>query len=257
MLRPVDRLYDFTVAAADGDAGTVRDLYFDDQEWIVRYFVVHTGGWLGGRRVLISPVAVAETGWDQRRLRVRLSRSQVEQSPDIDLDKPVSRQQIVELHEYYGWPAYWGGSLTMGTATPGVYPMIMAAARQVEREMEEEGPREKYRGDPHLRSARVVGGYDVHAVDDEIGRVEDALVDDEDWIIRYLLVDAREWLPGRKIVVSPEWIEDVEWGESAVHVALSREQIESGPEYDPDRPPDRDYEARLHRHYDVPGYWHD
>ncbi|MFO7742354.1 MAG: PRC-barrel domain-containing protein, partial [Anaerolineae bacterium] len=92
MLRPVDRLYGFTVAAVDGDAGTVRDLYFDDQEWIVRYFVVHTGGWLGGRRVLISPVAVAETGWDQRQLRVRLSRSEVEQSPDIDLDKPVSRQ---------------------------------------------------------------------------------------------------------------------------------------------------------------------
>ncbi|MFW6136240.1 MAG: PRC-barrel domain-containing protein, partial [Chloroflexota bacterium] len=225
MLGRVEQLTGFTVEAADGDAGTVDDLYFDDQDWIVRYLVVDTGGWLGGRQVLLSPVAVAETSWGERDLRVRLTRSQVERSPDIDLDKPVSRQQIVELHEYYGWPAYWGGSMTMGTATPGVYPMIMAGAAQVEREMREEGPSEKVRGDPHLRSARVVSGYDIHARDGEIGHLEDYFVDDRDWVIRYLLVDTRDWLPGRRVIISPRWIERVDWAHTAVHVALTRDQI--------------------------------
>ena len=255
MLRRVEEVYGLDIEASDGDAGTVSDLYFDDQDWIVRYLVVDTGGWLGGRRVLISPVAVAETRWDERELRVRLTKSQVEHSPDIDLDRPVSRQQIIDLHEYYGWPAYWGGSMTMGTATPGVYPMIMAGIDEVEEEMREEGPSEKYRGDPHLRSARVVSGYDIHAVDGEIGHVADYLVDDKAWVIRYLLVDTRDWLPGRTVLVSPQWIERVDWAETAVHVALTKVEIETSPEYDPENPPGREYEILLYEHYERRGYW--
>ena len=192
MLRRAEELYGFDIEAEDGEAGDLIGLYFDDQAWIIRYLVVDTGGWLEGRRVLLSPVAVAETRWEEKALRVALTRSQVKHSPDINLDKPVSRQQIVDLHEYYGWPGYWGGSMTMGTATPGVYPMIIAGADQVEEEMEEEGPSEKYRGDPHLRSSRVVAGYDIHAVDGEIGHVEDFFVSDKDWVVRYLLVDTRD-----------------------------------------------------------------
>lgn len=255
MLRRVEEVYGLGVEASDGDGGSVSDLYFDDQDWIVRYLVVDTGGWLGGRRVLISPVAVAETRWDERELRVRLTKSQVENSPDINLDKPVSRQQIVDLHEYYGWPAFWGGSMTMGTATPGVYPMIMAGIDEIEEEMREEGPSEKYRGDPHLRSARVVSGYGIHAVDGEIGHVTDYLVDDKGWVIRYLLVDTRDWLPGRTVLVSPRWIERVDWAETAVHVALTKAEIETSPEYDPENPPGREYEVLLYEHYERHGYW--
>lgn len=255
MLRRMEDLYGLSVRATDGDAGTVRDVYFDDQEWTVRYLVVDTGGWLGGRRVLISPVAVKKTEWGVGELHVGLTKSQVEHSPDIDLEKPVSKQQIIDLHEYYGWPAFWGGSMMMGTATPGVYPMIMAAADQVEREMREEGPSEKYRGDPHLRSARVVSGYDIQAIDGEIGHVDDFFVGDSDWIIRYLVVDTRDWLPGREVLVSPEWVQRVDWVETAVQLALTREEIETSPDYDSSAPPQRDYEARLHDHYDRRGYW--
>ena len=254
-MRRAEEIYGVTIEAADGDAGRVNDLYFDDQKWIVRYIVVDTGGWLGGRRVLLSPLAVKEARWHDGELRVALTKSQVEHSPDIDLDKPVSRQQIVELHEYYGWPAYWGGSAMVGTATPGVYPMIMAGADQVEEEMREEGPSEKHRGDPHLRSARVVDGYDIEALDGEIGHLEDYFVDDRDWIIRYLLVDTRDWLPGREVLIAPPWIERVNWAETAVHVALTRAQIESSPEYDSKEPPGREFEAVLHEHYGYPGYW--
>ncbi len=255
MLRSVEELYGFTIEAVDGKAGTIHDLYFDSHEWIVRYLVADTGGWLSGRKVLISPYAVAEADWDDEELQVRLTRAEVEGSPHIDLDKPVSRQQVVELHEYFGWPAYWGGSMTMGTATPGVYPMMMAGIAQVEEEMRAGGPEETYRGDPRLRSARVVSGYDIDAVDGEIGHVEDYLIDDKDWVIRYVVVDTRDWLPGRKVLISPGWVEKVDWAETAVGVALTREQVESSPEYDPDKPPSRDYEERLHEHYGHRGYW--
>jgi len=255
MLRRAEEIYGFAIEAVDGDAGHVQNIYFDDQAWTVRYVVVDTGGWLSGRRVLISPVAIRDVAWDDDKLRVALTKSQVEHSPDIDLDKPVSRQQIVELHEYYGWPAYWGGSAMMGTATPGVYPMILAGVDQVEEEMKEHGPSEKHRGDPHLRSARAVAGYDIDALDGEIGHLEDYFVDDTDWVIRYLLVDTRDWLPGREVLISPTWIERVNWAETAVHVALTRGQIEASPEYDGEEPPGREFEAVLHQHYGYSGYW--
>jgi hypothetical protein len=255
MLMRADELYGFDIKAEDGEAGDVIGFYFDDQAWIIRYLVVDTGGWLGGRRVLLSPLAVAETRWEEEALRVDLTRSQVEHSPDINLDKPVSRQQIVDLHEYYGWPGYWGGSMTMGTATPGVYPMIIAGADQVEEEMEEEGPSEKYRGDPHLRSTRVVAGYDIHAVDGEIGHVEDFFVSDKGWVIRYLLVDTRDWLPGRKVLVAPDWISEVDWAETAVQVRMTQAQVKASPKYDPSAPPEREYEVALFEHYGERGYW--
>lgn len=257
MLRRVKRLYGCTIQAADGDAGTLADIYFDDEKWISRYLVVDTGGWLGGRRVLISPVSVVEPGDDEGEMRVALTKSEVEQSPDIDLDRPVSRQQIVELHEYYGWPAYWGGGMTMGTATPGVYSMILAGVDEVEREMREGGPREKYRGDPHLRSTRGVSGYDIQTLDGEMGHVEDFLVSDNDWAIRYLLVDTRDWLGGREVLIAPQWIDRVDWADTAVYVGLTREEVETSPEYDPENSPSREYEARLHEHYRRRGYWHE
>ncbi|MFW6082521.1 MAG: PRC-barrel domain-containing protein [Chloroflexota bacterium] len=255
MLRRVSEMFGFKVRAADGDAGAIRDVYFDDGKWTVRYLVVDTGGWLGGRKVLLSPVSVLGVHWDSQELRVDLTKSQVESSPHIDLDQPVSRQQIVELHEYYGWPAYWGASMTMGTATPGVYPMIMAGVDEVEQEMREEGPSEKYRGDPHHRSTRAVSGYDIEARDGEIGHVEDFLLSDKYWIIRYLLVDTRDWLPGRKVLIPPLSIERVDWAETAVRVSLTRDQVESSPEYDPSKPLERSYEVRLYEHYGRRGYW--
>src|SRR5690606_21804337 len=45
MLRNVQGLLNHTLRAEDGLIGTVRDFYFDDHQWTVRYLVVGTGGW--------------------------------------------------------------------------------------------------------------------------------------------------------------------------------------------------------------------
>ena len=58
MLRSLKELQGYTISATDGDIGSVHDFYFDDQHWTVRYLVVDTGGWLSGRRVLVSPLAL-------------------------------------------------------------------------------------------------------------------------------------------------------------------------------------------------------
>ena len=57
MLRSVKQLYGDKLAASDGEIGQVKDFYFDDQSWVVRYLVADTVSWLSGRKVLISPHA--------------------------------------------------------------------------------------------------------------------------------------------------------------------------------------------------------
>ena len=66
MLRSIQKLEGIRILAANQEVGTVEEAYFDDGKWVVRYLVVDTGGWLGGRRVLISPYAVQEIDWQNQ-----------------------------------------------------------------------------------------------------------------------------------------------------------------------------------------------
>jgi hypothetical protein len=100
-------MQDYTIQATDGTIGHVDQILFDDQHWTIGYLVVDTGDWLSGRRVLISPIAMGETDWPDHRLHVKLTRQQVENSPEIDADRPVSRQQEMGYFQYYGRPGYW------------------------------------------------------------------------------------------------------------------------------------------------------
>ena len=107
--------------------------------------------------------------------------------------------------------------------------------------------------DFHLRSTHELNNYNIQAVDGEIGRVEDFVVDDETWAIRYLIINTRNSLPGKKVMVSTKWIDHVIWSEMGVFINLSCEDIKQSPEYTDKSFLTRDYETRLHRHYNRRG----
>jgi hypothetical protein len=251
MLRNAKNLHGFTIRATDGELGTVDELYFDDETWAIRYLTVETGGWLGGRAVLISPISVIHADWPAQRLDVALTKKQVENSPNIDTHQPVSRQHEALYSRYYGYPYYWGGPYLWGAApypadlvTPPIVPMLA---------VEEEIPSQPE--DSHLRSTAAVTDYSLEAVDGEIGHVDGFVVDDDVWAIRYLEVATRNWWPGKKVLVSPAWIERVSWEDSRVYAGLTREAIQNAPEYVESAPITREYENRLYFHYGWPPYW--
>jgi hypothetical protein len=253
VLRSMTDLKGFTIGATDGDIGQVEAFYFDDASFTVRHLVVDTGGWLGGRKVLISPRALRDIDWDGRRINAALTKAQVEKSPNIDTDQPVSRQHEIEYYRYYGYPSYWSGPYLWGG-----YPFPVMSSDQATLENErrwEWGTEES--GDRHLRSSAAVIGYYIAATDGELGHVEDFLVDDATWSIRYMVVDTSNWWFGKKVLVSSEWITRVVWNESLLHVDMTREQIKNSPEYDPSGHVQRDYEMKLHDHYGRRGYWSD
>ena len=252
MLRNADDLKCLVIQATDGELGTVDQLYFDDETWAIRYLTVETGGWLGGRQVLISPYSVASVDWQAKRVNVALTKKQVENSPDIDTHRPVSRQVEAAYLGYFGYPYYWGGPYMWGAALdPSGSPVLpvdpseMALADRVQKESE----------DSHLRSIEVVTGYQIEATDGELGHVKGFVFDDESWAIRYLEVATRDWWPGKKVLISPAWIERVSWTHVAVYVGLTRAAIQGCPEYVESAPITREYEHRIHLHYGRPPYW--
>lgn len=256
MLRTSSGLRNFSLSAIDGEIGSVEDFYFDDQAWGIRYLEVDTGKWLPGRKVLISPFSIAKVLSDRKSIAVKLTREQVERSPDIDTHQPISRQQETEFFDYYRYPYYWSGPFLWGPVAAPYLAGLPAEANKGTMATEIEAVKKReHAQDRHLRSTQEVTGYRIQAVDGEIGHVEDFLLEDESWAIRYMVVDTRNWLPGRKVVVSPEWIDAVSWEESKVYVDLPRDKIEHAPEYDPAAPLGRDYESRIHAHYGRSGYW--
>ncbi len=249
MLRNANELHGFTIRATDGELGTVDQLYFDDETWAIRYLTVETGGWLGGRPVLISPYSVVHAAWQTKRLDVALTKKQVQNSPDINTHQPVSRQHEAEFNGYYGYPYYWGGPYLWG---PAFYPAgttVPTASAEVRADRERES------ADSHLRSAEAVTGYSIEATDGDIGHVDGFVVDDEAWAIRYIEVATRNWWPGKKVLVSPAWIERVSWPNSTVYAGLSRDTIKDAPEYVDSNRITREYENRLYFHYGRPPYW--
>ena len=245
MLRSMKGMEEYTIGATDGIIGRVRDLYFDDAAWVIRYLVVRTGE---EREVLISPISIGRPDWSNKVLPVSLTRNQVKNSPDIDTKKPVSRQHEIGYLGYYGYGNYWGGGGLWGA---GYYPDLLQGGLQVSKAEAQSSQRD----DPHLRSGNDVMRYYVHATDGDIGHVQGFLVDEISWAIRYIIINTSNWWLGHQVIIAPDWIGNVDWAESKVWLNLTRQAIKDSPPYDAAAPLNREQEASIFTHYGHDGYW--
>jgi len=252
MMQIWSKLNGYTIEASDGRIGTVTDILFDDQTWKVRWLVIDTGAWLPGRQVLVHPSAIGHADHERRELSVTLTKVQVEGSPSLFLDQPVSRQMELHLYDYYCWDAGWGDSYFAASPHAIAAPFTAPPASSGKPNDEE---------DPHLRSITAVTGYHIQATNGEIGHVEDFLVDDAKWGIRYLIIDTENWWAGQHVLISPYAVRKISWPHHQIELAVTRDQIKASP---PWKPIDmigqayeerlRTYEKRLHKHYGWPGY---
>jgi hypothetical protein len=253
MLRKTKDLKGLKLAARDGEIGHVKDFYFDDHTWTVRYLVADTGNWLPQRQVLLSPFAIKSIDAEPHRtVAVDLSKKQIEESPSIEEHKPISRQYEAQYAQYYGWPNYWPGPLLWGPVeAPWAY---LPANMRVE-------PHPKpavHSEDAHLRSVEDISGfagYQVQALDQVFGHVQAFIFEDQNWAIRYLVCDMRNWWPGKHFLLAPQWIAWVSWSEARVYVDFDREAIKRAPEYKPSADITREYEQGLFAHYNRIPYW--
>ena len=222
MLRSVNKIKCLSLLAEDGEIGSCKDFLFDDRAWVVRYLVADTGKWLPGRKVLISPTSLATPDGEAKLLNVKLTKKQIEKSPGLESDAPVSRQYEIAYHAFFGMPHYWSDPVA---PLPMIDPVPIAGDKTVEIEASPNS------NEAHLRSAEEVVGYSIQATDGELGHVADFILDDETWNISYLIIDTGNWLPGKKFLVSPALLGAVDWLQNLVSVHMTREQLKKNPEY--------------------------
>jgi hypothetical protein len=216
----------------------------------VRWLVVDTGNWLSGRTVLLPPSVLGQLDAEGQEFSVKLTTQQVKDSPEIDTDRPVSRQMETNVYDYYGWSPYWGSGFYMGGY--GFMPGSGAAASPnlgARRRDEEIAEAQASRDDVHLRSVEAVTGYHIHASDGEIGHVEDFLVEDADWSIHYLVVDTKNWWFGKKVLISPRSAREIDWNDKLVNLNVDRQIVKDSPAYDESTTIDRAYERHFHNYY--------
>jgi hypothetical protein len=82
MLWTLQTLQTFRLAAADGDAGRVRDVAADVVTWTARAVILGAGRWPMPRRVLVPTAVIGQPQPDTRRLPTALTRAQITQQPD-------------------------------------------------------------------------------------------------------------------------------------------------------------------------------
>lgn len=246
MQRSIKSLAGYGLKETNGEIGKVDEFYFDDQSWTIRYLIVKTGSWLTEKKVLISPSALLQPDWENEEFPVNLTKDQIKNSPDIDTDKPVYRQQEEELHTYYSWPGYWGVEpFEHGAGLFGAMPGDLYASEIVETD----NPVDDSQNDLHLRSTKQVTGYGIHAIDGEIGSVVDYIIDDTTWKIKFLVVKTGSWLDSRKVLLATQWIKEVNWDNSVVIVDTTTEAVKGSPEFDASQPVNDAYEHNLYDYY--------
>jgi hypothetical protein len=226
MLRSIKQLYGDKLGASDGELGHVKDFYFDDQNWAIRYLIADTGTWLPGRQVLLSPHALARLDQVKKVLRVNLTRKQIEESPPIESHKPVSRQFEEEYYRYFGWPYYWQGDglwgmsgfpILEGPATPASNPPVpvrLPAPQGI---------------DAHLRSTQAVNGYHLQASDGTIGHVCDFMMDAQSWTIGQLVIKTGHRFSGKEVLIPIKNVDRISYSDSKVFVNLTIEAVERSP----------------------------
>ena len=199
MLRSVDSMLGSSIIATDGEIGKAYNVFFDDRSWAIRYLVVETGSWLRHRKVLISPEVLGRPHLAERTIPLLLTREQVRDSPDVDADRPVSRQQELEMIRHYG---------------RADYPSLEPPPRSDSRDMTFPGAPTEKAEDRHLRSAKEVSGYHADASDGPLGTIIDFIIDDERWGIPDLVVTA----DNHKILIPTKWVSNVSWADRYVQL---------------------------------------
>jgi hypothetical protein len=226
MLQSIKKLYEDKLGASDGDLGRVKDFYFDDQIWVVRYLVADTGTWLTSRQVLLTPHAFGSLDQAGKVLHANLTRKQIEDSPSIEWHRPVSRQYEEEYYRYYDWPYYWQGDALWGMSG---FPVLELPAKPPPSKRAAAIDSQHKRADAHLRSTQAVNGYHIKASDGLIGHVCDFMMDDKSWAIGQLIVKTGHRFFGKEVQIPTGKVERISYEDSTVFVNLTKEAVEQCP----------------------------
>ncbi|MCW8090271.1 PRC-barrel domain containing protein [Alteromonas sp. ASW11-130] len=239
MLISYNQLTSFAIHATDGDIGGCKDVLFDDQDFVIRYFYADTNTWLPlSRKVVLPPIAILKLDTKEEKIHVNMTRKELKDSPSIDEHKPVSREYEETLFKYFGYGYYWIGPGAWGDFA---HPTELANV-DLDKTQQDDHPNVVN----HLRACSEVHGYELASGEEETGHVEDFLIDPQSWQIQLIVIDTHNWMPGgNKFVIAPAQVAKIDWSSHKVKVKLDKDALLSQPEIDLERLEDEAYIAEL------------
>jgi hypothetical protein len=244
-----DRLYtthelkNYSLSAVDGYLGNFEDMYIDVPAWQARYLLPVSAITSNDRRYLISSLAIGIIDHAVKRIYVELTQHQIEHSPAIRAQQPLSRQYEIEYYSYYGWPPYWEQN---------------SACLSDDNEQHKTGSNErhgkvvKHPMYSSLHRADQLKGFLVVSRDGISGYVEDLILDARYWLIHYLQIKVHAGSRHKHILLEPGWIEQINLPGQTIHISLPSRAITRAPAFDPARAIDPEYETCLAKHYGTP-----
>lgn len=240
MLLHYSWLTTYTVIGNDGEIGEVVDVYFDEEMWTVRYIVVKTGAKFLSEKLFVSPVSIDKIDHSDELIRLGITKDEAQNAPDPG-DEPVNRKYELDFSLYNKINPYWIGSGAWGTANTA-REMAQQEVQILESDLEED--------ESHVHEAKQVTKYELAVTDGSFGKIDDLLIDESSFKIKYFIADTRKWLPGgKKVLISPQWIEGIEWVAARIKINVTRDQIESAPEYRSEIDLTDEQESQLWQHF--------
>lgn len=248
MKRSLKEIIGYTVETTDGRKGKVKDFLFDEDNWIIRYIEADFGSFFKDKRILLPINVLIDLLWDSKIFLLNITEEDIDKSPTPQDRPTVSRKYEKELMKHYGLSTYWSTGYIHPTHTGISYPArpINVPIKEVN---EEEISEEKL--DTKLRSFKEVKGYHVHAIDGNLGHVEDIIADDADWQLIYLILDTSNWRPwSKKVILLISWLEKISFKTREVSINLHTDVIKNAPEFDTHKPVELAFEKALLEYYE-------
>ncbi len=256
MMHTLNDLDDFVIHATDGHIGKVKDFYFDDRRWVIRYLVVEIGSASKSHKVLLSPAVIKHLNREDKTLTVDMSVSEINASPHIDTERTAAMQYEIDYLSYYGYAFYWGNNLQSSLSSLDEAGDISGQTLNSDAQdifLAIDSARRMY-GDRHLRSCYEIVDYHIQALDGEIGHLESILIDEDTWTVQYCIANTSNWWLGQQVLITPQAIKDISWGSTKIYVDMTRQQIKEAPLFDPSAPANRERELGVYLHYERGGY---
>ena len=227
MLFAFSDLASYRIIARDGEVGTPADAVYQPRHWRIRHLAVDLDESARRRPVLIPPAAIEEIDRTEKNIRLRLNRQQLLDSPDLDIQKRLSRTAERDLLAHYHLPFYPDAGL-QSLSDPG--HVSVEALDSLLARMDAADSESREHPFPRLRAMM---GETLYADGDKAGTVDDVLISSEDWHIRQIVVHIGRFLTGNRILVAPHWITRPPEEGPGLAVDLTATVLENSPGFDP------------------------
>lgn len=240
MLASLTELRSYYVKGTDGEIGRIEDLCFREDEWIVRYLVVHMEDL--GREALLLSAYLGPIHRDTHTVSADIRREQVENTPALDRTQPLTQHDEQELHQLYGWPVYWWEQEHQITPLDDLWgEPLEEPPDPEEQEQEDEGPQLQFVSD-------LIGIYGIQSDDSEVGLLQDVIVEDETWAVSYLVVNVEP--AGHRVLLATDYIQTMDLGARRIYLAVTKDAILHSPVVSSEQSITPELEQSLREYYD-------